>query len=136
MTTTYGHLMWENLRDADKHRVAILNVPAGEDHGPYMPLDTETVLGMAVAEGVARAAPDEVVVMPPVLYGFNEHQKDFTGAIWSQAKTLFAFVTVITKSRAYHGFRRILLLNFLGSNHPVLDLAARALPVLQRKDHH
>jgi creatinine amidohydrolase len=125
LTTTYGHLTWEDVRDADKDRVVILNVSATEDHGPHMPLDTDTVLGMAVAEGVARAAPDEVFVMPPVPYGFNEHHKDFPGVIWIQPETLLAFVTDITKSLAHHGFRRILLLNSHGSNHPVLDLAAR-----------
>ena len=125
MTTTYGHLTWEEVRDADKDRVVILNVSATEDHGPHMPLDTDTVLGMAVAEGVALAAPDEVFVMPPVPYGFNEHHKDFPGVIWIQPETLIAFVTDVTKSLAHHGFRRILLLNSHGSNHPCLDLAAR-----------
>ena len=125
MTTEYGKLTWEDVRDADKDRVVILNVSATEDHGPHMPLDTDTVLGMAVAEGVAAAAPDEVLVMPPVPYGFNEHHKDFPGVIWIQPETLLAFVTDITASLAHHGFRRILLLNSHGSNHPVLDLAAR-----------
>lgn len=125
MTTTYGHLTWENVRDADKDRVVILNVSATEDHGPHMPLDTDTVLGMAVANGVAAAAPDEVLVMPAIPYGFNEHHKDFPGVIWIQPETLLAFVCDITKSLAHHGFRRILLLNSHGSNHPVLDLAAR-----------
>ncbi|MCB1330330.1 MAG: creatininase family protein, partial [Maritimibacter sp.] len=55
MTTAYGKLTWEQVRDADKDRVVILNVSATEDHGPHMPLDTDTVLGMAVAEGVAAA---------------------------------------------------------------------------------
>lgn len=125
MTTEYGKLTWEDVRDADKDRVVILNVSATEDHGPHMPLDTDTVLGMAVANGVARIAPDDVFVMPPVPYGFNEHHKDFPGVIWIQPETLIAFVTDITASLAHHGFRRILLLNSHGSNHPVLDLAAR-----------
>jgi creatinine amidohydrolase/Fe(II)-dependent formamide hydrolase-like protein len=63
--------------------------------------------------------------MPPVPYGFNEHHKDFQGVIWIQHETLIAFVTDITKSLAYQGFRRILLLNSHGSDHPCLDLAAR-----------
>ena len=125
MTTSYGHLTWEDVRDADKDRVVILSVSATEDHGPHMPLDTDTVLGMAIAEGVAKTAPDEVYVMPPLPYGFNEHHKDFPGVIWIQPETLIAFVTDITKSLAHHGFRRILLLNSHGSNHPCLDLAAR-----------
>jgi len=125
MQTDYGKLTWEEVRDADKDRVVILNVSATEDHGPHMPLDTDTVLGMAVANGVAEAIPEEVLVMPPVAYGFNEHHKDFPGVIWIQPETLIAFVTDITKSLAHHGFRRILLLNSHGSNHPVLDLSAR-----------
>ncbi len=81
MIPQYGKLIWEDVRDADKDRVVILNVSATEDHGPHMPLDTDTVLGMAVANGVADLASDEVFVMPPVPYGFNEHHKDFPGGI-------------------------------------------------------
>ena len=125
MTPVYGHLTWEQVRDADKDRVVILSVSATEDHGPHMPLDTDTVLGMAVANGVAAAIPDDVFIMPPVPYGFNEHHKDFPGVIWIQPETLIAFITDITASLAHHGFRRILLLNSHGSNHSVLDLAAR-----------
>ncbi|QPZ92384.1 creatininase family protein [Thioclava electrotropha] len=125
MTADYGKLTWEQVRDADKDRVVILNVSATEDHGPHMPLDTDTVLGMAVANGVAEAAPDEVFVMPAIPYGFNEHHKDFPGVIWIQPETLINFVCDVTESLAHHGFRRILLLNSHGSNHPILDLAAR-----------
>ena len=125
MMTNYAQMRMDQIRDADKDRVVILNVSATEDHGPHLPLDTDTVLGMAVAEGAARKAPDEILVMPPVAYGFNEHHKDFPGVIWISPETLIAFLTDITSSLAHHGFRRILLLNSHGSNHPVLDLAAR-----------
>ncbi|WBU58935.1 creatininase family protein [Paracoccus albus] len=125
MKTEYGQLTWQEIRDADKDRVVILNVSATEDHGPHMPLDTDTVIGMAIARGVAERIPDQVLVMPPVPYGFNEHHKDFPGVIWIQPETLIAFITDITESLAHHGFRRVLLLNSHGSNHAVLDLAAR-----------
>lgn len=125
MTPFYAKLTLEEVRDADKDRVVILPVGATEDHGPHMALDTDTLLVGNIADGVARAAPDEVLVMPPIPYGFNEHHKDFPGVIWIQPETLVAFVTDVTKSLAHHGFRRMLILNGHGSNHPVLDLAAR-----------
>jgi len=125
MKTSYGQLTVDEVRNADKDRVVILSVSATEDHGPHMPLDTDTVLGMAVAEGAAQKAPDDILVMPPIPYGFNEHHKDFPGVIWIEPETLISFITDVTKSLAHHGFRRILLLNSHGSNHPVLDLAAR-----------
>ena len=125
MTQLYADMTLEQIRACDKDRIVILPVSATEDHGPHLPLDTDTVLGMAVAQGAADRAPGEMLIMPPVAYGFNEHHKDFPGVIWIQPETLIAFVTDITASLAHHGFRRILLLNSHGSNHPVLDLAAR-----------
>jgi len=125
MKTQYGQLNVDEVREADKDRVVILSVSATEDHGPHMPLDTDTVLGIAVANGAAEKAPEDILVMPPIPYGFNEHHKDFPGVIWIEPETLISFITDITKSLAHHGFRRILLLNSHGSNHPVLDLAAR-----------
>lgn len=125
MQAHYGKLTWEEVRDAEKDRVVILPVAATEDHGPHMPLDTDTLLGTRIVEAVADRAPEEVLVMPTIPYGFNEHHKDFPGVIWIQPETLIAFVTDVTKSLAHHGFRRLLLLNSHGSNHAVLDLAAR-----------
>ena len=66
MNPIYGKLTWEEVRDADKDRVVILPVSATEDHGPHMALDTDTVLGSSIAAGVAKAAPDEVFVMPAI----------------------------------------------------------------------
>jgi creatinine amidohydrolase len=54
MTTTYGLLTWADVRDADQGRVVILNVSATEDHGRHLPLDTDTVLVMASANGVLK----------------------------------------------------------------------------------
>jgi len=125
MKTRYGQLTIDEIRAADKDRVVILSVSATEDHGSHLPLDTDTVLGMAVVEGAAAKAPNDILVMPPIPYGFNEHHKDFPGVVWVEPETLVSFITDITKSLAHHGFRRILLLNSHGSNHPVLDLAAR-----------
>jgi len=125
MKTQYAKLTWEEVRDADKDRVIILPVGATEDHGPHMALDTDTLIGTRIAEGVAESAPSEVFIMPTIPYGFNEHHKDFPGVIWIQPETLISFITDVTESLAHHGFRRILLLNSHGSNHPVLDLAAR-----------
>jgi creatinine amidohydrolase len=125
MKTNYGQLTVDEVRQADKDRVVILSVSATEDHGPHMPLDTDTVLGMAVVNGAAEKAPNDILVMPPIPYGFNEHHKDFPGVIWVGPETLISFITDVTKSLAHHGFRRILLFNSHGSNHPVLDLAAR-----------
>lgn len=125
MKTNYAQLTIDEIREADKDRVVILSVSATEDHGSHLPLDTDTILGMAVVNGAAEKSPNDILVMPPIPYGFNEHHKDFPGVVWVEPETLISFITDITKSLAHHGFRRIMLMNSHGSNHPVLDLAAR-----------
>ncbi len=125
MKTRYDKHTWPEIKAADKDRVVILPVGATEDHGPHMVLDTDTLIVTRIAEGVAQAIPEDALLMPSIPYGFNEHHKDFPGVIYIQPETLIDFIVDITRSLAHHGFRRILLLNGHGSNHPVLDLAAR-----------
>lgn len=125
MQPIYGKNTWPEIRDADKDRVVILPVGAMEDHGLHLPLDTDNLIVSRIAEAVADALPEDVFLLPLVPFGFNEHHKDFPGVIYIQPETLLAFVVDVLRSLAHHGFRRMLLLNGHGSNHPVLDLAAR-----------
>jgi creatinine amidohydrolase len=125
MSALYGKYTWPEIKAMDKERVVILPVGATEDHGPHLPLDTDNFILNRVVEAVAESIPQEVLLLPIIPYGFNEHHKDFPGVIYIQPETLMHFVEDVVRSLAHHGFRRILLLNGHGSNHPVLDLAAR-----------
>jgi creatinine amidohydrolase len=125
MNPIYDKNTWAEIRDGDKDRVAILPVAATEDHGPHLPLDTDTLIVTRLVEVVAERIPEDVVVLPTVPFGFNAHHFDFPGVIHIEPETLIAFLTDITKSLVRHGFRRMLILNSHGSNAPVIDLAAR-----------
>jgi creatinine amidohydrolase len=69
--------------------------------------------------------PDKVLVLPTLAYGYTGHVMDFPGTINTHYETFIRQVTDITRSLAYHGFKKIILLNGHGSNMPNLDLAAR-----------
>jgi creatinine amidohydrolase len=125
MKTVYGKFTWPEIKAVDKDRVVLLPVGAMEDHGPHLPLDTDNLIITRIVEGVAAEIPAEVLLLPTIPFGFNEHHKDFPGVIYIQPETLLHFVADVAGSLAHHGFRRILILNGHGSNHPVLDLAAR-----------
>jgi len=60
-----------------------------------------------------------------VAYGYTGHVMDFPGTINNHFEHFIHHVLDITRSLAYHGFKKILLLNGHGSNMPNLDLVAR-----------
>ena len=65
------------------------------------------------------------MVLPPISYGLNLHHIDFPGTIHIEPEVFIAFCLNITKSVAYHGFQKILIVNGHGSNTPLIDLVAR-----------
>jgi creatinine amidohydrolase len=122
----YEKLTWPEINDAvEARRVCILPCGAVEQHGPHLPLDVDVLCAQQVALGAGKRIPERVLILPPVWYGYTGHVMDFPGTINTNFETFIQQVLDITKSLAYHGFKKIVLLNGHGSNMPNLDLVAR-----------
>jgi mycofactocin precursor peptide peptidase len=101
---------------------AMLVVPVGatEQHGPHLPLSTDTEIARALADGLAGQR-DDVVVAPSVPYGSSGEHEGFAGtlSIGQDATRLVLVELVRSASRT---FRRILLVVGHGGNtEPVRD---------------
>lgn len=126
MKYLYEEFTWEEIRGVVREsRVVLLPVGSIEQHGPHLPLKTDILLAQAFCLEAGRRAPSDIVVMPPISYGFNEHHMDFPGTIEIDGETFIRYLLCVTKSLARHGFRKILLVNGHGSNNPFLDIVAR-----------
>ncbi len=122
----YEKLTWPEIEDAvDAAQVCVVPCGAVEQHGPHLPLDVDLVCPTGIARGAGRQVPGKMLVLPTVAYGYTGHVMDFPGTINNHFEHFIHHVLDITKSLAYHGFKKILLLNGHGSNMPNLDLAAR-----------
>lgn len=122
----YEKLTWPEINDAvDLGKVCILPCGAVEQHGPHLPLDVDLVCPGGIANGVGKAMSDKILVLPHISYGYTGHVMDFPGTINTNYTTFIEQVCDVTRSLAYHGFKKIILLNGHGSNMPNLDLAAR-----------
>jgi creatinine amidohydrolase len=122
----YNRLSWPEMNEAiAAGKLVILPTGSTEQHGPHLPLDVDVFLCESVCLEVGRRAADRVLVLPPVAYGLNLHHIDFPGTIHIEPDVFIAFCLNITKSVAYHGFQKILLVNGHGSNTPLVDLVAR-----------
>lgn len=122
----YEKLTWPEINDAiEMGQVCVLPCGAVEQHGPHLPLDVDIVCPTGIALGAGRLIPDKMLVLPTVCYGYTGHVMDFPGTINNDFEHFIQHVLDITRSLAYHGFKKILLLNGHGSNMPNLDLVAR-----------
>jgi creatinine amidohydrolase len=126
----YERLTWPEVRRAvDEDRVCLIPVATLEDHGPHLPLDTDLRLTVEITRRTAEAAPDEVLLLPPIPHGYSPHHMDFPGTITIGWDTFTRYCTDIGTSLARHGFRRLLYLNGHGSNQNLVETAARLVGV-------
>jgi creatinine amidohydrolase len=122
----YEELTWPEMQVAISHQpVVLLPFGAVEDHGPHLPLNTDNVIVEAICLEAARRAPGEMLVMPVVAYGLDEHHMDFPGTVSVDMESLLGYVSDVAISAARHGFTHILVVNGHGSNAPLADLVAR-----------
>jgi len=122
----YNRLTWAEMNDAiAMQKVVILPTGATEQHGRHLPIDVDEFLCESVCLEAGRRAPDKILVLPPISYGLNRHHIDFPGTIHIEPDVFIAFGLNITKSVAYHGFKKMLIVNGHGSNTPLVELIAR-----------
>jgi len=123
----YANLSWPEIRDLEKDEMVIIQpIGAVEDHGPHLPLTTDNLLISEICYATAKRIPDDVLLMPLIPYGYDEHHiMDFPGTVSIKTENLIGYVFNTVKSLTVHGFRRILIANGHGSNRPFIDISAR-----------
>lgn len=100
-----------------------------EQHGPHLPLYTDTITAVEVAERVSEAAA--VLHTPPLWAGYSPQHMygvgEGRGTITLRSQTLLNLVHDVARSLIHHGFNRIIFVNGHGSNVKVIDPVLRKL---------
>ncbi|SEF23749.1 creatinine amidohydrolase [Amycolatopsis pretoriensis] len=107
-------------------RAAILAVPVGatEQHGPHLPLSTDTDIALALCDRLAVARPD-VLVAPPVAYGSSGEHAGFAGTLSIGQEATELLLVELGRS-ASDTFPRLLFVSAHGGNAaPVARAVAR-----------
>jgi len=99
-----------------------------EQHGPHLPLSTDTVTAYEVSKRAAEQAG--VLYTPTIWTGYSpQHMRgpgQGMGTITLRAETLLNLIYDIARSLIHHGFNKLVFVNGHGSNVKVID------PVLRR----
>lgn len=122
----FEDLTWPEINEAvEQGLIPVLPVGTVEQHGPHLPTKMDVWSAREVGDEAARRRPDRLVVMPSIPYGYTTHVMDFPGSITIHHETFIRYVVDVLKSLAYHGFKKLIMVNGHGSNMPPLELAAR-----------
>jgi creatinine amidohydrolase len=130
-TAQVADLAWPEVgrRAADR---ALLLVPLGatEQHGPHLPLSTDTEIATSLCERVA-AHDRDIVVAPTVAYGSSGEHAGFPGTLSiGQDALRLLLVELVRSARATYG--EIALLSAHGGN---AEPVAAAVAQLQTEGH-
>ena len=106
---------------------ALLAVPVGatEQHGPHLPLSTDTDIAVALCDRLAAARPD-VLVAPPVGYGSSGEHAAFPGTLSIGQGALELLLVELGRS-ATLTFGRLVLVSAHGGNAAPAARAAAQL---------
>ena len=118
-----GAAAWPDL---ERTGPLVLIVPLGatEQHGPHLPLETDSLIAVAVAEAVG-AARDDVAVAPALPYGSSGEHAGFPGTLSLGQEALeLALVELV---RSADRFDAVVLASWHGGNAEPLARAVTRL---------
>ncbi len=114
---------FEEYLESESNPIAIIPLGSIEQHGPHLPLGTDSLAATAAAKEVAERTNSFVVqaCMP----GYSPHHMGFRGTITFQPETLAAIIEDTVESLSHHGIHKVLLVNGHGGNREIVATAAR-----------
>ena len=113
------NLTWEEVKQktAESKGTIILPVGSTEQHGYHLPVGTDTMVANSLAESAALKA--NILVAPPLWFGWSPHHLVLPGTITIRAEVLIEVVFDIIKSLHSHQFDKFILLN----GHRIVNVA-------------
>lgn len=126
--TDLGSVTSSGLHGSGHDEKPALIVPLGstEQHGPHLPLDTDTRIATAVARAATARLGQGWLLAPPVSYGASGEHEGFPGTV-SIGTAALEFLLVEFGRSACNWASRVVFVNGHGGNVEALTAAAALL---------
>lgn len=122
-----AEMTWPEVEALDRSVVVLLPTGSLEQHGPHLPLFTDSILASAVAEGVEARLPGKTLLAPTLWLGASGHHLKFPGTLSASFEAYAGALDSVVRSLIPHGFGKFYVLNAHGGNTEPNGIALRAL---------
>lgn len=120
--------LWTTATTTDAARsaasVAVLPVGSFEQHGPHLPLATDTVVASAIAAAVADRY--HLLLLPPITISCSHEHAAWPGTVSISARTLDAIIADVRESLRRSGMGRLVIVNGHGGNYVLSNIVQQA----------
>jgi creatinine amidohydrolase len=133
VTTEFADLSWLEIEKAiERDTLIILPVGMLEQHGPHLPVATDSIIADHISRGAAdrlQARGIPALVLPIINTGYTGRRvaDPWPGAVSVEPETLVALAYDVLDSVVRMGFRKIAIINGHGQNPAMLEIAIRRI---------
>lgn len=112
----WAELTTTQFADINRSTPVVMNIGAIEQHGPNLPVETDSLIGRTFLEALDERASERVLILPHIAVCCSSHHMDFVGSLAVSHETLAHYIRDILNSVISHGFKNIVLFNSHGGN--------------------
>lgn len=98
------------------HLTVLLPLGAFEQHGPHLPLLTDSIIAEEIAKKVENANPEKVLLFPTIWFGTSNEHQGFPGTLSLTTVHLLNLLGDLFSWLEASGFKKGILLNAHGGN--------------------
>ena len=127
----FEYLPWPEVENISKDKRSTVIWPFGavEQHGPHLPLATDSIFVDEIICEVLKLFPSDAPLkkLPTQYMGFSPEHKGFDGTISLSSNLIISMIKEVGIQLSEMGFKRIILINAHGGQISLLSTAAREL---------
>ena len=127
----FEYLSWPEVKNISKDKRSTIIWPFGavEQHGPHLPLATDSIFVDEIICEVLKLIPKETPLkkLPTQYIGFSPEHKGFDGTISLSSNLMTLMIKEVGAQLSDMGFKRLILINGHGGQISLINTAAREL---------
>jgi len=115
-------MSWTEIKEAvNKDPKLRIIIPVGsiEQHGPHLPLRTDSIIAEDVSKKLVNRLPS--IMFPTLTIGYSLEHMGFPGTVSLMPHTFLSMIGEVADCLSKSGFRTLILINGHGGNRALLD---------------